>query len=109
MKSIKSLVIIILTTTTFLATANALTCIEKVEEATLTFAYPNNSLESSVYASVSSVKLLSQKGRKFKYMVQVDFDVNNGASSDSFPSEIYTVSAKGTQKSCKLVDIKLEQ
>lgn len=84
-------------------------CTYTSAKAVMAVAMPlGNSSTSSVYASVSSIDLLSKKGSNLTYKVEIDFDINDGASSDSFPSEVYLVSAEGTEQTCKVTGVQLK-
>lgn len=107
MNYFKTSILIGLSTVASLAHAD---CTQTAEKSAFAIARPNgNDPQSSVYASVADSKLLSKKGPLLSYEVQINFDINDGASSDSFPPEVYLVSAKGTEKSCKVTGVQLKK
>lgn len=85
-------------------------CEKTAAKAALRLARPNgNNPDSSVYASVGGSNLVDKSGQRLIYEVQIDFDVNDGGSTDSFPSEVYIVTAKGTESSCKITGVELKR
>lgn len=85
-------------------------CANTVEKSAFRLARPNgNNPESSLFVSVGGSNLVEKNGQLLTYEVQIDYDINDGASSDSFPSELYLVSAKGTEKSCKVTGVWLKK
>lgn len=91
------------------AFAAKLNCAQTVSKATLAVAHPGgNKPNSSVFVS-STVTLINQENSILNYKIQVDFDINDGSASDGFPPEIYSVTAVGSEKSCKATKVELVQ
>lgn len=107
MNYIKTLILIGLCTGASLAHAD---CAQTAGEHAFAIARPNgNDPQSEVFASIGDIKLLKKKGQHLSYEVQIIFEFNDGASSGDFPPEVYLVSAKGTEKSCKVTGVQLQK
>lgn len=107
----RGLILVIISTfacvhSSFAANSN---CAIAAEVAAFNLARPQgNKTGSSVFAAVENSKLIKQSGLALYYSVQIGFDVTSGYS-DSFPPEIYSVTASGSEYKCKIVSVKLNK
>lgn len=106
---VKLRLFIVIATTLFVQSLFAANqnCAKLAGETALKVANPKgNSPNSSVYTSVSGVRLFKKIGSSLYYRVDISFDINDGYS-DSFPPEVYTVLATGDERNCRISGVKL--
>ena len=66
-----------------------------------------NRPDSDLVVSIGRSELIGQQGLNRLYKIEIDYDVLDGASSDSLPSEFYMVQAQGTTQTCRILGVKL--
>ncbi|MGE3260257.1 MAG: hypothetical protein AB7K68_00615 [Bacteriovoracia bacterium] len=82
-------------------TAAAATCEETVSKAAFEFV----TVDTSSLEMVNAV-LVSARGNTLRYEVEVFAQYSDGASSQEYPAEFFTVTAKGTEDTCVVKSVK---